>query len=325
MSNEFDIKQSNIGFLRAQYLAIASGIKLLGSNSLIYRGPTLVHYTNLTGMINILESGSFWLSDIRFLNDADEFDNGCRLARELIKTLINRPRNEHFVEVLKISLDLLDQPPQEPHYVASFSQDSDNLELWRAYAAGTDGVALVFDNEYPAKELTHFVVLPILHPTIAIYDDSLKKRVLLTKISRFAIEYRKDIYADKKTFTSHSDVDIWAHHLVRTLYLNFVAFKHAAFKNENEIRLIVNPRQAMSFSDIKHRVFSGRVVPYLSSSILYDEAFIKANNSRRLPLREVVVGPIAKQAVTIESIKVFLANAGYMNVSVRPSNVPFRG
>ncbi len=69
----------------------------------------------------------------------------------------------------------------------------------------------------------------------------------------------------------------------------------------------------------------GRIVPYLTSDALYDEAFLNAGGSKRLPLREVVVGPIAKQEITIESIRVFLANNGYENVEVRPSNVPYRG
>lgn len=323
MSEAFHPMKTQFGFLRAEYASLAYGQRQFGRGWFIYDGPMLAHYTNLSGMVGIVESGGFWLSDIRFLNDAEEFDNGRRLAQELIEVLVKRTRHKPFAGVLGAALELLGKPLQEPYYVASFSHDSDSLEQWRAYSAGADGVALVFENEFPAKGLTHFAALPVLRPTMAIYDDVKKRRVLLNTISRFAIEYRKDILAGENSFMSSSD--IWPEHLVGALSHNFLTFKHPAFRAESEIRVVAHASQVKSFGGVKHRVSGGRIVPYLTSAALYDEAFINAGGSKQLPLREIVVGPIAKQEVTIESIKVFLANSGYNSVSVRPSNVPYRG
>lgn len=323
MSETFDPMKNQLGFLRAEYASLAFGQRQFGRSWFLYDGPILAHYTNLSGMVGIIEGGGFWLSDVRFLNDAEEFDNGRRLAHELIEVLVRRTRHKPFARVLGAALELLGKPLREPYYVASFSRDPDSLEQWRAYAVGADGVTLVFKNEFPAKDLTHFVVLPVLRPTMAIYDDLKKKRVLLNTIIRFALEYRKDVLAGENSFTSSSD--IWAQYLVGALSHNFLTFKHPAFQAENEIRIVAHASQVKSFGGIKHRVSGGRIVPYLTSAALYDDAFINAGGSKQLPLREVVVGPIAKQEVTIESIKVFLANSGYDSVLVRPSSVPYRG
>ncbi len=232
MSEAFDPMKSQFGFLRAEHASLAFGQRQFGRGWFIYDGPILAHYTNLSGMVGIIESGGFWLSDIRFLNDVEEFDNGRRLAQELIEILIKRPRYRNFAGVLTAALGLLGKPLRDPYYVASFSRDSDSLEQWRAYSAGADGVALVFENEFPAKGLTHFAVLPLLRPTMAIYDDLKKKSVLLYTISRFFIEYRKDIRTEQKTFTS--SFDVWAQHLVGALSHNFLTFKHPAFQAEKK-------------------------------------------------------------------------------------------
>lgn len=167
------------GFLRAQMASIAFEKRLLGVESYFCYG-LLTHYTNLQGLKGILESGGFWLSDIRFLNDADEFEHGRRLAIELVSILIDRPRHGVFADVLSKTIELLEQPIEEPYYVASFSRDPDSLEQWRAYASGDDGVALVFENT--AGPNNPFMAEPRLHSALAIYDNDKKKRVILNAV-----------------------------------------------------------------------------------------------------------------------------------------------
>lgn len=323
MTKQFDPSKDSFGFLRAQYASISFTQKTLGADWFIYNGPVLAHYTNLQGMVGIVETGGFWLSDIRFLNDVEEFDNGRKLARELIETLMRRPRHRSFNSILKSAYELLGQQLQEPYYVASFSRNPDSLEQWRAYANSTDGVALVFQNGFGPKGPSHFALLPLLRPTIAIYDDLRKRRVLLNAISKFSCEYKKDLAAGEVFFTSNAS--LWAQHLVEAMSHAFLTFKHTSFQAEDEIRVVAHFSQKEEFGGIKHRVRNGRIIPYLCSSSLYAEEFIKAGGSRKLPLREVVVGPMAKQEITIQSIKVFLANMGYEDVTVRPSTVPYRG
>lgn len=324
MSNSFGIQKIQIGFLRAQYASIAFEQKLLGIESYFCYG-LLAHYTNLEGLIGIVGSGGFWLSDIRFLNDANEFNHGRELALEVIEALIDRPRHKNFRDILKETAVLLERPIHEPYYVASFSRDIDSLEQWRAYASGVDGVSLVFEVSPPGTQgFSHFVREPRMHSALAIYDDIKKKRVVLNAISRFAFEYKKEVLAGDRIVTN--EPGLWATHLVGALSNTFVTFKHHAFRTENEVRMVAHSTQIkrMAGGEIKHRIRGGRVVPYVNSSMFYNDELSTGNESPHLPLREVIVGPIAAQEVTIESVKVFLANRGY-DVPVRPSRVPYRG
>lgn len=318
MANDvFDPKQIKTGFLRAQMRSIFHEQKFLGADSYFCYG-TLAHYTNLQGLVGIVESGGYWLSDLRFLNDAKEFEHGRELALELIDTRIARPRHDPFKAVLQELRGALNQPIHERYFVASFSKDSDSLEQWRAYASGSDGVALVFENSESTNNA--FMCEPRLHSSRAIYDDGKKKRSILNSISRFSIEYRKELLSGNRTVSCRPD--LWANHLLGALTNAFITFKHHAFRTENEVRIVATFGAIdRSKGKISHRVREGRIVPYVNSALFYGDVSAR----RPLPLREVIVGPVAAQAVTIESVKTFLANSGYVDVLVRPSVIPYRG
>ncbi len=317
MANDFNPEKIKIGFLRAQMRSIKDEINLLGMDSRFCYGM-LTHYTNLQGLVGIVESGGYWLSDIRFLNDAKEFEHGRELAQELIDKLITRPRHKPFEAILQELKVALNKPIQEPYFIASFSRDPDSLEQWRAYASGSDGVAIVFENT-PGVD-NPFICEPRMHSSRAIYDEDKKKRLVLNAISRFSIEYKKELLQNKQSFSCFSDQ--WAQHLLGVLTNAFITFKHHAFRTENEVRVVTSFGQiCRSQGRVSHRVRAGRIVPYVSSTLFYGDLSAR----RPLPLREVIVGPVAAQSITIESVKAFLANSGYADVPVRPSSIPYRG
>ena len=56
--------------------------------------PTLYHYTSLAAACSIAESQSIWVSDIRYLNDATEFEYGYKMALEIGEKLnLHVPRD----------------------------------------------------------------------------------------------------------------------------------------------------------------------------------------------------------------------------------------
>jgi hypothetical protein len=134
------------------------------------------------------------------------------------------------------------------------------------------------------------------------------------------MEFRKDLIHGYPV-----DEDDWAEELSSALSLEFMIFKNSAFTAEQEIRLIVSESHLHHFKRIIHRVSGSRIVPYISSSDLYNEGFLKNYGSKQFPIAEIRVGPTANQAVTIDSIKTFMSNNGYANVQIAPSAVPYRG
>ena len=162
--------------------------------------------------------------------------------------------------------------------------------------------------------------MPIMVPQKVIYDDHVKRKLLLQVIAKHSMQFRKDLARER---TVHQDD--WARHLASALALDFMIFKNHAFAAEQEIRLIVTENHLSHFNGKKHRVCGGRIVPYVCSSDLYNESFVEHNGSSHLPISEIRVGPMANQAITIDSVKAFLSNKGYFDVSVIPSAVPYRG
>jgi Protein of unknown function (DUF2971) len=106
------------------------------------RRGLLYHYTSADGLLGILNTGTLWATQIRFLNDTAEFTfardalvreahlRAKRLKHPLVKRMVMR-------EIRRVEHGHI------PAYVISFSERGNTLSQWRAYAP-RDGVAIGF-------------------------------------------------------------------------------------------------------------------------------------------------------------------------------------
>lgn len=281
-----------------------------------FAGTELTHYTSIKGLVGIIESGGFWLSDHRFLNDSEEYHNGRKLVGHIIDRLKDRPRHRPFRHVLSRAADLLENEREPAQYVCAFSTLPDSLDQWRAYAPGEQGVALTFATD-PAAPQSHFSMPPVMGLLRIVYGDDRKAMLLTRTIARFSNEYRADLTAGLAP-----DDAAWARWLASALAMDFITFKHASYESEAEIRMVVTGDGAAHFRTIHHRVTKNKIVPYLLSSELYEN---HSPAARPLPIKEIRVGPTATQQVTLRSIEAFLDHTGYGHVPVLESAIPFRG
>ncbi|MEG0969258.1 MAG: hypothetical protein RSG92_28260, partial [Pseudomonas sp.] len=101
---------------------------------------SLYHYTDVNAVRSILEKRQLWLSDIRFLNDSQEMNDGSRFVLDALDDLLPVPgmdkdcfdnAKERLREAFDdhISFDIDD----EPTFVCSFSEAGNQLSQWRAY------------------------------------------------------------------------------------------------------------------------------------------------------------------------------------------------
>ncbi|WP_287831619.1 DUF2971 domain-containing protein [Idiomarina sp.] len=283
-----------------------------------YTGETISHYTNLSGLFGIVESGGFWLSDHRFLNDAEEFENGRKLTNNLLKKLAHKSRYVCFKDVLLEAISQLESYSEDPYYVCSFSKKPDSLDQWRSYGGNGQGISITFDNA--RKSLSHFFAMPILTVSKVIYSDNDKIKLLLRTIRRYKKEYVLDL-----EYGNRVDVEDWGEYLARHLALEFINFKHPEYASEKEVRMAVSSSHLHHFQGIKHRVGKDCIIPYITSKDIYDESFEKHLGTDKLPIIEVRVGPAVNQDMTARSIAEYLACKGYSGVEVIKSDVPYRG
>ncbi len=117
--------------------------------AIVYNGPPLLyHYTTVAGLDGILRSRELWATDLRFLNDSEEY----LYTVNLVLAEVERQR-ESSTDPLDIAeLDALGHMVRGEEevipsvFVFSMSANGDQLSQWRGYGKG-GGFALGFNAE----------------------------------------------------------------------------------------------------------------------------------------------------------------------------------
>lgn len=107
----------------------------------------LYHYTSAAGLIGILSSKSFWLTDLRYMNDMSELQYAQQVIERCISDKMNVPS---LTEIQKEFLSRISRTyspfgSSASIYSASFCENGNLLSQWRAYRGQGGGYALGFD------------------------------------------------------------------------------------------------------------------------------------------------------------------------------------
>jgi hypothetical protein len=95
-------------------------------------------------------------------------------------------------------------------------------------------------------------------------------------------------------------------------YLLAVRAKHAAFKEEQEYRLVAGPMPG--FEHV--RASTSGLVPYIPLTL--------ADEAQLLNISKIYVGPTQDSAVGVSAAAGFVSGLGYPGSIVEPSQVPYR-
>lgn len=260
----------------------------------------LYYYTTAETMQFIMKNGDIFATHVNYLNDSEEYINGLRELRELLKRgdLANNIYNE-AAKVLSdaVYYDAINNVPQI--YSISFSEAPDLLSQWYMYS-GESGVSLKFD--FPDAEMTFQVKMKSMEE----HDSSLnKKRNINSKIKKVHYftqigmeieEYKKEINEIFKTIEEYKNEkgisgDIEGN-IVKIWKEIAPYIKNYEFHQEQESRLIFNADVSENNGDlIEYRNGKGVLVPYLD---IYME--------KGWPIIEIMVGPGRNQERVFKSI-----------------------
>jgi hypothetical protein len=108
----------------------------------------LYHYTTQDGLLGIIEKQEFWATDVRFLNDTREFEDGLRTAIEMSAKCSadagedGRKTVSYFEEALRhsflqrpiYSVSLTGPLKKGETLFASIDDPGDRLNMWRGYS-----------------------------------------------------------------------------------------------------------------------------------------------------------------------------------------------
>ena len=198
----------------------------------------VVHYTDVTACRSILQTGAIWLTDIRYLNDEHEYINGENFIRQIFKARALADGADGTT-VVKFFEECVTSGRDDSYtFVGSFSNRTDSLSQWRSYCPRSGGVALEFDESAIAMKLHE-----------CLYADAGK-----------AQEANSLYDLALKTFRLHGDKS----RLFGTIWANIAKFKHSAFEDESERRVLIFQRrqQAATTKRLRFRTKENLVIPY---------------------------------------------------------------
>lgn len=329
--------------------------------------PTLFHYTTVEGLTGILKSNALRATHFRYLNDRTEvFHLKTALVPSTRMIILNRMREEQrssyrvkrkiqelgglhryaegaATEVINMLFDaafspINGRPPLSEPYIVSFCHHVDAyqkahglLSQWRGYSA-RGGFAIIFDTAKLVPLLTQedaefdYVMTPYM--ANAIYGDEEQRLAeeapqLVTVIGDYAVNLL--------TGDQNPDTSAFLGQLLNTA----PRFKHRAFHEENEVRLILCPTAAAVRSDMRRDKVTAAfmkepVKPIKPVGHYSDKAgrqvpcifFNEMPNAKKLPIMRVIVGPHNDQTGAEASVKGLLSDAGYDNRIVQRSDTP---
>jgi hypothetical protein len=207
----------------------------------------LFHYTSLGALIKILEGRVLWASNINYLNDGSEFTYAFHLLADMLDDFRKlQPQSKPHISMLEKALEA-NENTTHAIFVASFSEDGDQLGQWRAYGPPGRGVSLGIDTAR-LKEAAERQAFTLER---CIYDRH-SQNELLKVIVKEQLDFHLDRPARHKKLAQ-----AFAERFTRIA----ATFKHPSFSDEREWRLI-SPPIGPSHKRVKYREGSSTVVPY---------------------------------------------------------------
>ena len=274
------------------------------------------HYTSPEGMKGILESGNFWYTHARFLNDSSECNYIYRLFPKFPDVYNESLLDEQFFNLIRgISNSFLNNNYYkyddensiiaDDIYVVSFSQDDDSLPLWNYYTKNNDSIGYnisfsILPFDYSSMQFK------FIHGSV-IYDKDKQKELLkeiLLKYNEFFIDNKNQINSNpnhKKNFIEQ---------FINILELYNIFFKHSAYEPEKEYRAVVYSVSNYAGMTRQFRTHKGLYIPYISLG--YDKPCISRVN----------IAPNNNNDLYEYGTKMLLQTLGLNNLVVKNSGIP---
>ncbi len=273
--------------------------------------PNVVyHYTTASGLREILRSRVIWATDVQYLNDSAEFQYTLQLAHEHLSRIREDKIEDADLPLVEEWYQVLTAAPRVLLYVASFSVDGDSLPQWRAYSRPF-GYAL-------GLNIDHLLAVAVASPGRAAFLRCIYSQTEQSETLNYALSYLLDQYQKRKGENLGGDLlTEFGAHFFGHLLLLAGCFKHPAFEQEREWRLVIQtPAPGQSELELKARIGPRYFIPYIEVPI--------GTDADPLPIAKVVVGPTPDQELARQGLQALLRETRIEVGTAEFSNIPFR-
>ncbi len=276
----------------------------------------LWHYTTGSNLIEIIQSGELYATQVACLNDRTEIRYAERLLRdalqEILPTVDGQSELTTFIQGYIARLTDTDDLPSHRvsnYFVTCFSGARDSLSQWRSYSGGENGMAIRFKagSLKNHEDLTGVVKVN--------YDEGLH-RALALEVAHKTCEFFS-------TGLEHGYVnweELFLNAWTEALYWLSPLVKHPSFASESEMRAIYRVKVPDSYARMKFHAKK----TLLSTHLPYRYPADRPDDSKVLPIEEIMIGPSRHRAVTSVSVNSLLMSKGYAENVVTMSDTPFQ-
>lgn len=283
--------------------------------------PILYHYTSMAGLLSILETGRIRASHVRYLNDKSEL---AAMWEAVIKRLEIRrdlaDTTEQSAYLSKI-IELATNKQLGNEFVASFSENGDDLSQWRSYCPGGAGFSIGFATDAlrsqwvsdPAGGKASFVGGQLLK--VRYLDD--KAIADLDGFIDAALQFASQLNG----MPGFSGQPISSEQVVPAWFSVFApVYKHAAFRHECEWRMVLTkPHKPMPGQHFREG--KSTLIPYVEVELNRNLEFKLSDNYM---VQRIVIGPTPNVELSMEALRSLLLSKGHPEVSVQASSVSYR-
>ncbi|MCB2215835.1 DUF2971 domain-containing protein [Desulfofustis glycolicus] len=258
----------------------------------------LYHYTTLSGLLGIVNSRTLWASDIRYMNDSAELKHAADLIRGQVHERISRKQGRP--DLLGRFVDWVSHRITNGHLLfgSSFRSHGNLLSQWRGYSPHGKGVSLGFSSEYilECADSQGFQIGK------CIYEPARQKRLIERVLDALESQVEERLTGQESRERLHAVyADVFD--FIETDLLRLAAIlKHPSFREEKEWRIVSPVYTSYDDCTILFREANAVLVPYIE----FDLAPVRQTPK----LEHVFVGPSPNSNISINSVRMFLAQRG---------------
>jgi hypothetical protein len=256
--------------------------------------PTLYHYTSPAGLLGIVESRSFWLTDCAYLNDSSELTH----ADSVLVKVVDEKTQEGLTPVAEAYLGAIKRRLEEGVFLTSltgsFSENGDLLSQWRAYCPVNGGYSIGFRSNFIETTIGGFSYTL----RSCIYESGTQEQLIRKHLDLALLQDSED-----HVFQNFE------------LFYRFLRprMKHDSFSEEREWRLLsVDPLETIQ--GLRFRPGASFLIPYVPITFV----------DNQLPIQEIIVGPCKHPDLAAMALRRMLDTQGQSHISVRLSGATWR-
>jgi hypothetical protein len=231
----------------------------------------LFHYTSTEGLVGIVTSRTFFLSDMMASTDQTEIRYGIDILRETIEQLFGESGNDPFLRPLVgFFKGLSSDDPWFVHAIC-FCAGDDVLTQWRGYSsAGGCAIGVDFTKLKEKAREPRFGLARMLYA-------SNKQREIIRRIISCGQRFYPTVL--KANQQEDEDTDLRAdllNEVAALLFKSSFRFKHPAFSSENEWRLFTfEGRKTLDTAKTRFRARGNAIIPYVELSFESEPTLIR--------------------------------------------------